>query len=86
MDSYIKKIWKQLQRKGVCSPPLYALFSDNHKWISYNPALDSFTEVDSIKDLNIWDVADYRDPRVWFMGSTRKPAITFKIKEVVKVP
>lgn len=61
---------------------LYALQSANGKWLSLNPALDSFHEVDLISELNIWDYQEYEDENLWFMGNSARSKIPFQIRKV----
>ncbi len=67
---------------GRVTGSLYALYTEQGKFLSLNPATDEFTEVDSIRELKIWDYQSYGDEQTWFMGNTSRPKVAFTIRRI----
>lgn len=60
----------------------YALFAQGtDRPLTLDPATDRFSE-SSLTDLQVWDVQDYDDAAIWFMGNSPRPRKDFYIREL----
>jgi hypothetical protein len=61
----------------------YVLKDVEGRLLSFDPAKESFTVVESYSDLQIWDIERTRDERICFMGNTPRSKVRYSI---VKIP
>ena len=62
---------------------LYALYSAEGNPLTLNPATDTFTET-SFEYLKWWDVQEYSDPAIWFMGNSPRPKNGCRIQQLTE--
>jgi hypothetical protein len=66
------------------STKYYALFTpDGKSLITYDPFRDTYSTMPKrFKELKIWDYQTFSDMETWFMGNTKKPHMSFVIKQL----